>query len=115
LGHLSIIEKETGELVGSCGINIRDISGRVAYEIGYSFIPKYWGRGYATEVTRTLKDFGFKHNIAEQLISIIHIDNDLSKKVAIKNGMKVIETTTYLDMPVELFGIDKVEWEKERK
>lgn len=114
-GHLSIIEKETGELVGSCGINIRDLDGREAYEIGYSFKPKYWGRGYATEVARTLKDFGFKHKVAEQLISIIHVDNQLSKKVAIKNGMKVVERTIFWGMPVEVFGISEEEWQEMRK
>lgn len=43
-GMLAIIEKETGELIGMTGILSRDIEGRHEKEIGYSYLPRFWGK-----------------------------------------------------------------------
>src|SRR5690606_25170538 len=42
-GFLSVFEKTSNHLVGMCGILKRDFESMVIYEIGYSFLPEYWG------------------------------------------------------------------------
>lgn len=42
--------KSSGETVGMCGLIKRDTLPDV--DIGYAFLPAYWGRGYAEEAAR---------------------------------------------------------------
>ena len=42
LGHLAVIEKDSGLLIGMAGIIPRNWADREDYEIAYSFIPRYF-------------------------------------------------------------------------
>jgi hypothetical protein len=39
------------------------------------------------------------------LISIVHVENQQSAKVALRNGMKPEKTTIYKEIPVNIFRI----------
>ena len=106
LGHLAIILKSTGELVGLAGIIPRELEGRKEYEIAYSIKPKHWKKGFATEASQALKEYGIKNIKADRFISIIALGNEDSIKVALKNGMKALFKTTFLEMNVEVYGIE---------
>jgi len=62
-------------------------------------------KGYATEAAKKCKEFAFENNLAESLISIIHVDNIPSQKVALNNGMFLDKTTIYRDNQVHIFRI----------
>lgn len=102
-GMNAIILKTTGALVGLCGLSIQTVDGIQELEIGYSILPNYWHRGYATEAAQKCKAFAFENGLAASLISIIQIDNIPSQKVALKNGMYLDKTTTYGNNPVRIF------------
>ncbi|MGV6861425.1 MAG: GNAT family N-acetyltransferase [Putridiphycobacter sp.] len=104
LGFLAVELKSTGQLIGLGGILPREINDRPEYEIAYSLLPKYWGQGYATEIAKTMKNYGCKDLNAQRLISIIHVDNIPSAHVAKKNGMDILFSTEYLGMPVHVYG-----------
>lgn len=106
-GHNVLVEKETKQPVGMCGLLIQEVDGIKELEIGYSIHPKFWKRGFATEAARKCKDFSFKNNFAESLISIVHIDNIASAKVAMNNGMTLDKITEYKSIPVNIFRISK--------
>ena len=59
----------------------------------------------ASEAAKKCKAYVIEHNLAESIISIIHIKNIPSQKVAIKNGMKLDKTTVYNDNPTHIFRI----------
>ncbi|SFT55679.1 Protein N-acetyltransferase, RimJ/RimL family [Lishizhenia tianjinensis] len=105
LGLLASIDKATGDIVGVCGIIPREINGKKEYELAYSVKPKYWQKGYASEMTACVKAYAQEKLDIDRIISIIHVDNHPSKKVAQKNGMESTEQTTYLNMPVEVFAL----------
>ena len=107
LGMLAIVEKESGQLVGLSGIIPREVDDQDFYEIAYSFKPKVWGKGYATEAARKLKDFGFDSGLSDQFISIIDLENHPSQAVARKNGMEILRKTNYMDMEVFIFAVSK--------
>ncbi|WP_051568263.1 GNAT family N-acetyltransferase [Crocinitomix catalasitica] len=107
LGHLAAIEKETGLLIGLGGIIPREIDGHQEYEIAYSIKPKFWGKGYATELAQTMKHFGMKHIKTKRFISIIDVNNVDSARVAKKNGMDILFKTEFLGMQVNIYGIEK--------
>ena len=61
-GFCSVFEKESGEFVGQAGLfHIRHYDEQPDVEVGYRLHKKYWGKGYATELTRGLIDWGFKN------------------------------------------------------
>lgn len=87
-GLQALILKETGRLIGLCGLLIQEINGQKELEIGYHLIRKYWGNGYAIEAASFFKEYAFNNNLSTSVISIIHINNLRSQKVAENNGMK---------------------------
>ncbi len=105
-GHLAVIEKKNGNFIGMGGIIPRDLNGKKEFEIAYSLIPAYWGKGYATELASQMRLFGFENKISNRFISIIHKENIGSINVAKKNKMTVLFETEYLDMPVFVYGLE---------
>lgn len=113
LGGLNVlIDKNTNEFIGQCGLLIQTVDEIEEMEIGYSIMPRHRKKGYALEAAKKCKDFAFENNLRESLISTIHIDNANSAKVAIANGMKLDKKTIYSDNPVDIFRIFRNEWMK---
>lgn len=104
-GMNALIHKSNGNLVGICGLLVQTVDGQQELEIGYSILPKYWKQGYATEAATKCRQYAFENNLVDSLISIIHVDNIPSQKVALKNGMHLDKTTFYKDNPVHIFRI----------
>jgi ribosomal-protein-alanine N-acetyltransferase len=108
LGHLAVIEKNSGEFIGMGGILPREIEEKVVFEIAYSLKPRFWRKGYGTEIAKQMKIFGNENKIANQFISIIDKNNLDSINVAKKNNMKVLYETEYLGMNVFIFGTEAI-------
>jgi [ribosomal protein S5]-alanine N-acetyltransferase len=95
-GMNALINKKTNVLVGQCGLLIQTIDGKEELEIGYSLLPEHRGKGYALEAAKKCRDFAFEQHFSESLISMIHVDNLASQKVAINNGM-ILDKTVVKD------------------
>ena len=104
-GMHALIHRETKAYIGMSGLLIQTVDSIPEIEIGYSILPQFWRLGYATEAAIKCKEFALKYNIAQSIISIIHIDNIPSQKVALANGMLLDRTTTYKDNPVHIYRI----------
>ena len=104
LGHLAIELKDPKVFIGVGGIIPRELDKKNEFEIAYSLLPNYWNNGYGTEIARQLKVFGLESLKSERLISIIHVDNMASKKVALKIGMESLFESQYLGMKVTVYG-----------
>ena len=103
-GQLAAIEKSTGNFVGLGGLLTRNLNDKDEFEISYSVLPKFWGKGFATEIAVQMKQFATRNNISDKFISIIHKENEGSMNVAMKNGMTNLYETTFLGMEVFVFG-----------
>ena len=113
LGGMNVlIEKETGNFIGQCGLLVQEVDKKKELEIGYSILPDFRNKGFASEAAQKCRDFAFQNDFSESLISLIHINNLSSQKVALKNGMTVSKQTVYKEMPVNIFRIFKNEWQK---
>ena len=113
-GMNALIQKDNSEFVGQCGLLIHNIDGLEELEVGYSLMPEFRGKGYALEAAKRCRDYAFENNLSDSLISIIHIDNKESEKVAINNGMQLDKTTTYNNSGVNIFRINKSDWNNEK-
>lgn len=107
LGHLAVVLKETRQLIGLSGIIPRIINGEDRFEIAYSIKPEFWGNGYATEAAMQMKNYGFQYASYKDFISIIDLDNEASAKVARKNGMRILFSTDYEGVAVNIFGVSR--------
>ncbi len=103
-GMLALISKETGKLIGQAGILKKELDGKTEYEIAYSLIPKYWRKGLASEISAELVSYAIENRIHHRIISIIHVDNIGSQKVARNNNMSVLFETIYAEMNVSVYG-----------
>ncbi len=65
-------------------------------EFGYRLLPKFWGRGYATEAGRAVVNHAFGDLGLTALCAIIHPDNTASSTVAEKLGFAQKGHTTRL-------------------
>jgi RimJ/RimL family protein N-acetyltransferase len=91
-GLFSVVLKETGELIGDCGLEQMEDQG--AAELGYDFRSDFWNQGYATEAATAVRDYAFYILQLPQLISLIRVGNLASKRVAEKVGMTLAEEIT---------------------
>lgn len=106
-GLCAIEDKVSGKLLGMCGLLKQEVDGETELEVGYSFLPTSWGKGYASEAAIACKEFAFENNMSDSIISIIHIDNIPSQKVAIRNGMKKEKETIWRELPVFIFRVGR--------
>lgn len=88
-GLWAVIEKETDEMIGQCGLTIQDCDGEQVLEIGYLFQKAYWNNGFATEAAITWKEYAFETLGVDEVYSIIRDNNIASQNVAKRNGMTV--------------------------
>jgi ribosomal-protein-alanine N-acetyltransferase len=84
---LAIILKDTGKLVGGCGIHVSNPENREGW-VGYCLNRSFWGKGYATETARGLVKFGFKKLDLHRLFATCDPENSASAHVLEKSGMK---------------------------
>lgn len=85
-GLWAVILKETGEMVGQCGITMQSIRDSMLPEIGYLFKRKHWHNGYAAEATIACRGYAFEKLGLEEICSIIRDTNIASINIAKRNG-----------------------------
>lgn len=86
--QLAVVLKETGQLIGNCGIRKPSVDSRVG-DIGYEFAPEHWGKGYATEAARAVVDYGFSALRLHRIWASCVADNTGSAHVLEKVGMRL--------------------------
>ncbi|QEC67236.1 GNAT family N-acetyltransferase [Panacibacter ginsenosidivorans] len=106
LGGMNVLtDKATNALVGMCGLLMQTVDGTEELEIGYSIMPAFRNKGYATEAAVKCKEFAFENKFRDSLISIIAVKNLESQRVALKNNMQLEKTTIYSYNLVHIFRV----------
>lgn len=110
-GLWAVILKETGEMIGQCGLTMQPWKNTEVLEIGYLFNRAYWHKGYAAEAAKACKEYAFEVLGANEVCSIIRNTNTASQKVAVRNGMTVADSWTKhfkgIDMPHDRYVIHR--------
>jgi RimJ/RimL family protein N-acetyltransferase len=88
-GPYAVLEKSSRSVIGYCGLfYFPDLDGQPEVEIGYRLARSAWGRGYATEAARAVRDYAFETLAIRRLIAMIDPSNTASIRVAEKLGMR---------------------------
>jgi len=97
-GRLAVIEKETNKFIGWSGIKLLtdEVNGfKNVYELGYRFLPEFWGKGYATESAKASLDLGFNQLNADKIYAYADVENQTSSYILTKLGFE--NKGTFLD------------------
>ena len=119
-GFLMMIEKESGELVGHCGLKRVDhpqAKNPGDFEIGWLVREDRWRRGYAREAMEAVVDWAFTRHDAPFLVALTCDSNVPSWKLMEKLGM-VRVPELYFDMegyppednPTTVWRLDRDIW-----
>jgi ribosomal-protein-alanine N-acetyltransferase len=104
VGRLAVIEKNSGLMIGWCGLKLltQPINGHVnTLDLGYRFIPEFWGKGYAIEAAKASLDFGFNELKADAIYAFADSENTGSKHILRKLGFE--KTGEFTDSDVLCF------------
>jgi RimJ/RimL family protein N-acetyltransferase/catechol 2,3-dioxygenase-like lactoylglutathione lyase family enzyme len=77
---MAVIERTTGQLIGSCGLEPCDGTGR-HYVFGYCLNRHWWGRGFGREAADALVQFGFDRLQAHRLWAHVFLGNTASARI----------------------------------
>lgn len=84
-GRWACVLKSTESVIGFCGLKYLPKIDEV--DIGFRFLPEYWGRGLATEACAACLDFGFRTIGLQRIVAFVMPANAASVRVLEKNGM----------------------------
>lgn len=114
-GLYAVVLKETGEMIGDCGVTMQRINGWIKPEIGYHIHKSCWRQGYASEAASAWRDYIFTHTPFNMLYSYMNSANVPSAGVAVKNGMRLIEEYTDTDgQRTKVYAVTRSEWQQVR-
>ncbi|HQV93725.1 MAG TPA: GNAT family N-acetyltransferase [Anaerolineales bacterium] len=103
-GLLAVVSKETGEMMGMCGLIKREALDDV--DIGYAFLPQFWSRGFAVEAARRVADSASENFGLARIVAIVDPANTASIRLLERIGFtyeKMVRLTAD-DIELKLFA-----------
>lgn len=113
-GLLAIERLDDGELIGLAGLSQPSFLPEImpTVEVGWRLSPAAWGAGLATEAAAAVLDWAFTSLDLSQVVAVIHVENDRSKRLAQKLGFSPERRTIVPDHEVwaDVYRLDQGQW-----
>ena len=111
-GLWAVCLKDTGELIGDCGLTMQDINGMIRPEIGYHIRADHQRKGYAKEAARVVRDLAFESTPFNVIYSYMKYTNTPSAMTAKAYGCKQVdEFEDNVNGITKVFAVTRGEWE----
>lgn len=108
-GRWAVEDRTTGRLIGRCGYN--DFPSEwPGLELGWTFHPDVWGRGFATEAATAALAWGFQEREFAKVIHLIAPANAASQAVAARLGATPGEPWTGRGIDAVIWGQTREAW-----
>jgi len=104
-GLLAVEALEREVVIGTCGLIRRE--GLPAVDLGYAFLPEHWGRGYAVEAARAVRDHGHRALGLTRILAIVSPGNARSIRVLERVDFRLVGP---LRLPGEAEEVACYEW-----
>lgn len=112
-GLWAVCLKDTGEMIGDCGLTMQNIGGVIKPEIGYHIRKDMQRKGYAKESAIAVRDWTFKELPFNEIYSYMKYTNEPSAKSAESWGCKfVYEFEDEVNDITKVYCITRKEWEQ---
>jgi ribosomal-protein-alanine N-acetyltransferase len=112
-GLWASILKETGELVGDCGLTLQQVDDERFVEVGYHLNKAYWHRGLATEAAVACRNHAFDVVGVDRLIALVRPENTPSCGVAERLGLRVWRETQRAGPRHLVYSMTRDEWRQQ--
>ena len=110
-GLWAVCLKETGEMIGDCGLTLQLIDGRIKPEIGYHIRANKQRNGYAKEAAIAVRDWAFNNTPFQIVYSYMKYTNEPSVKTAISYGCKQVDEYQDDENKItKVFAISRDQW-----
>lgn len=90
-GLWAVCLKDTGEMIGDCGLTMQNINGVIKPEIGYHIRKDQQRKGYAKEAAIAVRDWTFRNTPFNRIFSYMKYTNTASAHTAISYGCRLID------------------------
>jgi len=98
-----VLRKEDGAAIGMCGLIKRDTL--PGTDIGYAYLPAFWGQGYAWEAASAALAYGRDVIGLPRLLGIVSPGNTASAQLLKKLGMQYVERLPQ-ELPTDLYRVE---------
>jgi [ribosomal protein S5]-alanine N-acetyltransferase len=105
LGKFPIFLKDSGEFIGTCGLEPYELDGAAEVELGYRLCLKHWGKGYAAEAANAILRYGFGTLKRDTIWAFALPQNRASLKVLEKLGFEYRREFLHAELPHRLYEI----------
>lgn len=110
-GLWAVCLKETGEMIGDCGVTMQMIGNTIKPEIGYHIRKDHQRKGYAKEAAITVRDWTFTNTPFQMIFSYMKYTNIPSVQAALSWGChQVDEFEDDVNKVTKVFAISREEW-----
>ena len=99
IGFYKVSDKKDNTFIGLGKLVF--IHGNTA-EIGYSLLPRFWGRKYASEMAGCFIRHAVNIPYIHELVAVVNPDNTASKQLLLKHGFTWFETGFVNELPTEI-------------
>lgn len=106
--RLAAVDKASGEVIGFCGLKY--LPEYQMADVGYRFLPQYWGKGLGYEGAQAVMDYGFKQLKLDNIMGMALADNVASAKILLKVGLKAAGQIVDQGVEVDLFRVSQQEY-----
>ena len=106
-GFWAIIDKNSGEFIGDCGLSMQKIDGEWLPEIGYHIKKQYHNKHYASDAAKLVKEYIFKYYTYPRLYSYTNKGNVVSVKVMQNNNMSFLKEYSEDGETYVVYAVDR--------
>jgi RimJ/RimL family protein N-acetyltransferase len=85
-GYPAVLERGGTEVIGMCGVRLREFHGGKVLNLGYRFRPSAWGKGYAVEAGEAVLEWCARELPSVPVLASVSIANKPSLRVAERLG-----------------------------
>ena len=111
-GLWAVCLKESGEMIGDCGLTMQNIGGVIKPEIGYHIRADQQRKGYAKEAATAVRNWCFSNTPFQMIFSYTKHTNIASIQSALSWGCHLSDTfEDEINGITKVFAISREEWE----
>jgi [ribosomal protein S5]-alanine N-acetyltransferase len=116
LEWFAVTRKQDGAFLGACWLAplgkkwLEPLQIESEIELGYRYVHRFWGNGYATEAGQAMLRRGFEELELPQIGSIVNQDNVASDRVLNKVGMRYRKSVTAHGITIKYYTLSREEY-----
>ncbi len=110
LSPWALVERQSGQLIGYCGLGPDRVEGREELNLGYRLARSHWGQGLASEAVQASLAQGFSLPWPGSVVAIIAPEHRASQRVVEKAGFSGFAAAQFHGQPVRLYRLGRAQW-----